>query len=93
MSKIRICPCCGRTYKYCPTCGKDPVWKMLYDTETCREISNLVSAYSMKRISKERAQEELNQINYGNISIYNEEIARVLTELTNVPAKRRRRKK
>lgn len=96
MSKVRNCVCCGRSYEYCPTCSKDPVWKLLYDTEVCRDISNVVSAYNMKVISKDKAIEKIKAINVGDVAIYKDEIKKTLTELTEFPIekpKRRRKKK
>lgn len=96
MSKVRTCCVCGKQYKYCPTCSKDPSWKMLYDTEECMEIANIVSAYNMHTVSKEKAIESLQQINIGDVASYKEGIATTLIALFEPQAnkpKRRRRKK
>lgn len=96
MSKIRQCICCGQTYSYCPNCSHDPAWKLLYDTEQCREVSNIVSAYNMRTISKDKARDAIVKLNILNINRYKADIANVLKELTKVPQekpKRKRRKK
>ena len=96
MSKIRTCTCCGKTYSYCPSCGNGPSWKMLYDTETCKDIMNIVSGYNMNLISKNQATESLQKINIGNIATYNDNVAKTLIELSETPVekpKKRRRKR
>ena len=54
MAKERKCLCCGKTYEYCPNCGKaSSPWKIDFDTEECRDIFNIISAYNMG-IAKEK---------------------------------------
>ena len=96
MSKVRTCCVCGKSYKYCPTCSHDPTWKMLYDSEKCKEISNVVSAYNMGILSKDKATTKLNDLQIDTTAKFAENIAKVLIELSDVPVekpKRKRRKK
>lgn len=93
MSKVRKCICCGKSYEYCPTCSRDPLWKSLYDSENCKEIVNIVSAYNMKRIDKAKAIERLKAVKISDVNVYNDDISKVLTELNTPKPKRRRKKK
>lgn len=96
MSKIRECCVCGSSYTFCPNCDRDPSWKTIYDTEVCREIGNVVSAYNMKIMNKQKAKDALAGLNIKNPSSYKENIAQVLTEIIDSDEpkpKRRRRKK
>jgi len=96
MSKIRTCICCGKTYSYCPSCDNGPSWKMLYDTEKCKDIMNIVSGYNMKIISKNQTIESLNKLNIDNNATYNENVATTLKELSQIPvekSKKRRKKR
>ena len=100
MSKVRSCSVCGKQYKYCPTCSKDPSWKMLYDTEKCMEIANIVSAYNMKVMSKDSAMISLQQVGVEDPAKYKSGISTTLIDIlqTTVEApaekpKKRRRKK
>ena len=97
MSEIRECLICGNKYKYCPHCNHDPSWKMIYDTEWCKQIGNVVSAYNMKMINKDKASSMLNGIAIKDFSNYKKEIAEVLQEIMTVsevkPKRRRKRKK
>lgn len=85
MAETRKCIICGTQYNYCPHCGKDPSWKLMYDTEECRQVGNIVSAYNMKVMSKERAMNEINNLNIRDFEKFDEKISKVLTEITTVP--------
>jgi len=81
MSEIRECPVCGNKYKFCPHCSNGPSWKMLYDTESCKEIANTISAYNMKLLNKDKASSILEKIPMKDCSSYKSEIASVLQEI------------
>ena len=85
MANTRKCIICGTQYDYCPHCGKDPAWKTVYDTDVCRQVGNIVSAYNMKIMSKERAMNEINSLNIRDFSKFEEKVSKVLTEITEVP--------
>lgn len=96
MSKVRSCCVCGKQYEYCPTCNHDPSWKMLYDTETCKEIMNIISGYNMNIISKDAAKSKIDDLHVNSFSDFKKEIASVLQDIcaiSNSRPKRKRKKK
>lgn len=83
MSNIRTCKCCGKTYKYCAHCGgaeKTP-WKNLCDTEECRELFNIVSAYNMGKATKVEVERFLYKNNITDFDQYLPNISKTLNEL------------
>lgn len=83
MAKTRTCACCGKTYKYCPTCGKDikKPWLAICDTEECREVLNIISAYNMGTVDKDRVKAVLDKYNVKDFSKYKKSISDKLNEL------------
>lgn len=58
----RKCILCGSEYTYCKSCPKDikkETWHTLYDTENCKNISQALTNYNLKQITKEDAREIL----------------------------------
>lgn len=58
----RKCIVCGNEYSYCRTCPKDAKkesWYALYDNENCKNISQALTDYNFKRITKEEAKDAL----------------------------------
>ena len=84
MSVRRKCICCGREYEYCPTCNKadQPVWKVTFCTERCKDLFNIVSAYNTKRIGKPDLQSFLMEHGITEPSKYNAPIRKVLEEVS-----------
>jgi hypothetical protein len=58
MSVKRKCICCGREYEYCPNCAQknQPAWMVTFCNETCKDLFNVVSAYNMNRIGRDKVQ-------------------------------------
>lgn len=83
MAKTRTCACCGKTYSYCPTCGKDTTkpWLAICDTEECREVLNIISAYNMGIVDKDRVKTVLDKYNVNDFSKYKKSISDKLNEL------------
>ena len=55
MVNERTCIICNSKYAYCNRCpgGKNvPSWKNLYDTEECKKVFEICSAYVNKLITK-----------------------------------------
>ncbi len=79
----RICKCCGKEYEYCPHCGKhsDELWKNITDTEECREILNVVSAYNIGKANKDQVKKVLDRFNVKDYNKYKASIAAVLNKL------------
>lgn len=50
----RTCYCCGRKYYYCTSCPddrRDPRIYVMWDSESCREIFNVLTNESTKKIT------------------------------------------
>lgn len=79
----RICKCCGKEYEYCPHCGKhrDELWRNITDTEECREVLNIVSAYNIGRANKEQVKKVLDDYKVSDYGKYKESISAVLKKL------------
>lgn len=55
MANERKCLCCGTSYVFCSHCpsGKnEPTWKNIYDTEECKKVFEICSAYVNKQMTK-----------------------------------------
>lgn len=82
MEKTRTCIACGKEYKYCPSCNKtEPKWKVLYDTEECKEMFDAISAYNLHTGNKEGIQRILTKYHVKDYSKYVESINKKLVEL------------
>lgn len=79
----RICKCCGKVYEYCPHCGKnrDELWRNITDTEECREVLNIVSAYNIGRANKDQVINILDKYKVKDYSKYKESISKVLKNI------------
>ena len=77
----RTCICCGKTYEYCPNCQRDvkPLWMVSFHNETCKELFNLVSAYKMGMVEKDRVIQFVRDKGL-NTSRYPEDIRRVIED-------------
>lgn len=59
----RKCIMCGKTYIYCPNCGKgDPneTFHYLFDTKECMEVNNILSRYTEGKVNKQLTKGALN---------------------------------
>ena len=55
MISNRKCICCGEKYQYCPSCGNDRLketWYSAFCSETCKDLWQTLSKYSMGFINK-----------------------------------------
>ena len=60
----RKCIVCGKEYNYCRSCPKDAkkeTWYALYDNENCKDISQALTDYNFKRITKEEVKDILSK--------------------------------
>lgn len=60
----RKCIVCGNEYSYCRSCPKDAkkeTWYALYDSENCKNVSQALTDYNFKRITKEETKELLSK--------------------------------
>lgn len=60
----RTCVCCGKTYTYCPNCGKDaakPVWMNTFHDENCKTIFYAITDYLAGSLNKTEAKKILSK--------------------------------
>ena len=83
MAIKRKCVCCGKEYEFCPNCMKkaDPAWMTTFDSEVCKDLFNIVSAYNMKKVGKVRVQAFLAEHNITDFNKFTEPIKKVLEEV------------
>lgn len=83
MSVKRKCVCCGKEYDYCPSCPKkdQPGWMVTFCSESCKELLNIVSAYNVKRVSKEAVIKYMSEHNL-EVDKYVDSVKRVLNEVS-----------
>lgn len=100
MASKRSCICCGDKYSYCPSCGSDrlkPTWYSLFCSETCKELWETVSRFSMGFIDKNSAAEIVQALPLKDKSKYAEAvqagIEKLLVKKTKPELKPRRMKK
>lgn len=90
MSKKRTCLCCGREYKYCPTCSADsgkPKWMSEFDTEVCKDLFNAVSAVGMGA-DKNVIEKVIRKYKIKDYSIYKESIKNALEQVAAIEENR-----
>lgn len=84
MAKNRICKCCKKEYEYCPVCKEYstlPRWMTEFDTEKCKEVFNIVSAYNMGLADKEKVKLVLDRYNITDYNCFKESITNKLNEI------------
>ena len=80
----RICKTCGKAYYYCPSCTKSlisPQWMLMWDTENCKNIFEIVSNYAQGIISKDVARKQLEKCDLKNRYSFKENIRKLLDEI------------
>lgn len=84
MAKNRTCFICGNKYDYCPSCERDkmkPSWYSLFCGDTCKEINNILSANTAKKLSDKEASEKIKNIDASKLSVKNDLIKSRIDEL------------
>lgn len=85
MSKAnRICKTCGKAYFYCNNCNKknaDPQWMLMWDTENCKNVFEIVSNYAQKVDSKAVAKKKLSKCDLSKQYTFNEKIRDLIDEI------------
>lgn len=83
MAEKRKCLCCEKEYEYCVKCGKSQnmPWKVNFDSEPCKELFNIVSAYNMNLVKEDRIKEVLDKYSITDYSVYKKSIRDVLEKL------------
>ena len=79
----KICLCCGKSYNYCPNCGKNSStpWMADYDTEACRELFNAISGYNMELFKEDVVKNVLNKYSITDYSNYIDNVKEVLNKI------------
>ena len=80
----RICKTCGKAYYYCSNCDKSinsPQWMLMWDTENCKAIFEIVSNYAQGVYTKEVARKKLEKCNLKEKYTFNEKIAKLIDEI------------
>ena len=68
----RVCYCCGHEYYFCPSCPKDkkdPQIYTMWDSEVCKDIFNILSNESLKKITTKECKEKLVELGVDKIDI------------------------
>lgn len=63
--KGRICVTCGTNYKFCPNCSVDahkPIWMVVYCSERCKKVYDILVSWENKEISDNEALSQLSEI-------------------------------
>lgn len=73
----RICHCCGKGYYYCPSCPddrRDPRVYVMWDSELCREIFNVLTNESIGKISTLECKERLIKLGVNKDTILKDNV-------------------
>ena len=73
----RVCFTCGKKHSYCPTCYDDRLletWHIMFDTENCKKIFNIVNQHFYKHITTDDAIKHLETCDLSKIDEFNGEI-------------------
>ncbi len=71
---MRTCKICGKEYEYCGHCpSKNTIepWRNLYCSKECREVFNIFDKYASKKISAEKAKENLERLGFNPSKVRN----------------------
>ncbi len=91
MVSNRKCICCGEKYQYCPSCGNDRLketWYSAFCSETCKDLWQTLSKYSMGFINKSQAIKLINTLPLKDKSKYVACVQRDLGKLFEKEVKR-----
>ena len=84
MQANRICKTCGKKYFYCSHCDKSkgsPEWMLMWDTENCKTIFEIVSSYIQGQINKASAKERLDKCDLKQLYSFKENIRKIIEEI------------
>lgn len=85
MAKLnRVCFTCGQKHSYCPSCYEDrnlETWRIMFDTENCKKIFNIINQYFYKHITVDEAITQLEQCDLTNIDTLNEDIQKEIKDI------------
>lgn len=75
MKNNRKCFFCGQDFYYCPTCPNDsnkPTWHVLWCSEKCKDLDNVVAAHRSGKITTEEAQKRIKELNAKDLKFARE---------------------
>ena len=84
MANNKTCITCGKTYKYCPSCGTDrdkPMWMNIYCSDNCRILFNTATNYFGGDITKEQAKEIVDKADLSKIDRIRPDIVKMIKEV------------
>ena len=76
---MRECLCCGKSYKYCPNCGKDekkPLWYDSFCSENCKDIFDITTEYYFGHITKDKAKEGFSKCDLSKLESFRDSVIR-----------------
>lgn len=83
-TKNRICICCGKSFYFCNKCdasSKNTGISMVFDTQECKELSNVISGYLMNKNTVADIKTVLEKYNVTDYSKYKQSVKDILNEL------------
>lgn len=86
----RECFTCGTPYYYCPGCESSkahprPSWYVMFDCQDCRDIFNILTEYSLNRLTREEAGQRLSAFDVCAKNSFTPVIRRELEEILSQP--------
>lgn len=83
-TKNRICICCGKSFYFCNKCNassKNTGISMVFDTQECKELSNVISGYLMNKNTVADIKTVLEKYNVTDYNKYKQSVRDILNEL------------
>lgn len=80
----RICKTCGKEYYYCSNCDKSknsPQWMLIWDTENCKNIFEIVSNFDQGVYTKEEASKKLEKCDLREKYSFNSKIIELIDKI------------
>lgn len=80
----RVCKTCGKNYFFCSNCDKtlnSPQWMLMWCSENCKAVFEIVSDYAQKRLSKQDAKKKLEKCNLKVEYTFTEKIRNYIEEI------------
>lgn len=80
----RICKTCGKEYFFCNNCERklnSPQWMLMWDTQNCKNIFEIVSNYAQKVDSKAVAKKKLSKCDLSQQYTFNKNIRALIEDI------------
>ncbi len=80
----RVCKTCGKEYYYCNNCERNlnsPQWMLMWDTQNCKNIFEIVSNYAQKVDSKAVAKKKLSKCDLSQQYTFNKNIRALIEDI------------